>query len=115
MVQFFGGKVKHGEPFIVPIVIESFSDRHIAGVRDFNKRISHGGMPSRFLGIACFAWLPCSDAIPLYQEFVAVEGQSVRGGYILRQQAFVCNGKTTTIAGYQLPVSERRIRLIYLP
>lgn len=93
--------------------MESFSDKHIAAVRDFNKRISEG--PYRFPESPIPQWLPRRDSIPLYQEcFVALEGDWVRGGYILKQQAFVCNEKTTMIAGYQLPISEGLVNRQYV-
>src|SRR5687768_2770079 len=87
--------------------MESYSDKHVPAVRDFNKRIGQKGVSYRLPESPVPQWLPHRDSIPLYQEsFVALEGESVRGGYILKQQAFICNGQTRMIAGYQLPISE---------
>jgi hypothetical protein len=98
----------------VPIVVEPFADKHVPAVRDFNKRISDGRIPYRFPESPVPQWLPRRESIPLYQEcFVALEEDSVRGGYILKHQAFVCNGKTTMIAGYQLPISEGTVNRQY--
>ena len=91
----------------MPIVVELLSDKHVPAVREFNKRISYGRVPYRFPESPVPAWLPRRESVPLYQEsFVALDGDAVRGGYILKQQAFVCNGETIMIACYQLPISE---------
>src|SRR5687767_9428723 len=87
--------------------MEPFSDRHIPAVRDFNKRISEGGIPYRFPESPIPRWLPRRDTIPLYQEsFVAREDNMVRGGYLLKRQPFTCNGELLMTGDYQLPVSE---------
>jgi hypothetical protein len=87
--------------------IEPFTDDHIPAVLEFNKRIAAGGIPYRFPESPVPQWLPRRDSIPIHQEyFVALEGNKVCGAYILKPQAFVCNGEMVTIAGYQLPISE---------
>lgn len=97
------------------IVVERFSDEHIPAVRSFNRRINAGGISYRFPESSVPQWLPRRDSVPLYQEhFVAVDGNAARGGYILKQQAFDCNGKTTMIAGYQLPISEGIVNRQYV-
>lgn len=97
------------------IVVERLSDEHIHAVQSFNRRIIAEGVPYRFPESSVPHWLPQRDSVPLYQEqFVAVDGNTVRGGYILKQQAFDCNGKTTMIAGYQLPLSEGIVNRQYV-
>jgi hypothetical protein len=91
----------------VPIVVKPFTDEHIPAVREFNKRIEAGGVSSRFPESPTPQWLPYRDSSPVYQEyFVALEGETVRGAYILKPQAFSCNDELTMIADYQLPISE---------
>jgi hypothetical protein len=91
----------------VPIVIKPFTDEHIPAVREFNKRIEAGGISLRFPESPIPLWLPYRNSIPVYQEcFVALEGGTVRGAYIVKRQAFSCNGELTMIADYQLPISE---------
>ena len=53
------------------------------------------------------AWLPRSADDRLYQEhFLAVDGDLVRGGYILKHQDFVVAGSVVSIGAFQLPLSE---------
>ena len=89
------------------IVVEPFFDDHVHAVREFNKRAIGRGSSFRFPESPIPHWLPRRDSIPLYQEyFVALEGNTVRGAYIVKQQAFECNGEATMIGNYQLPISE---------
>ncbi len=91
----------------MPIVIEPYSDQHTTAVREFNTRLGCKGVSFRFPESSVSQWLPRRDSIPLYQEyFVALEGNTVRGAYIVKQQAFKCNGEATMIGNYQLPISE---------
>ena len=89
------------------ITIERYTNDHVPAVREFNKRIKAGGSSYRIPESPVSNWLPQRDSIPLYvQYFVALEGNTVRGMYILKPQAFACNGEVTMIAGYHLPISE---------
>ncbi len=93
-------------PF-VSTLITPFTDDHIPAVQEFNRRIAVGGIPYRFPESPVPQWLPRRDSIPVYQEyFVALEGNKVCGAYILKPQAFACNGEMVTMAGFQLPISE---------
>ena len=97
------------------IVVEPLSRKHVPAVRQFNKRIEAGGVGYCFPESSVPQWLPRRESIPLYQEhFVALEeGNTVRGAYILKRQPFACNGEVTTIADYQLPISEGTIDSSY--
>jgi hypothetical protein len=100
----------------VSIVVKPFTDEHIPAVRELNKRIQAGGLSSRFPDSPIPQWLPYRDSSPVYQEyFVALEGETVRGAYILKPQAFFCNGELTMIADYQLPISEGIVDRRYAP
>jgi hypothetical protein len=89
------------------ISIERFSEDHIPAVREFNKRIEAVAGSYRFPESPIPQWLPRRDPIPLYQEFfVALEGNMVRGAYVMKPQAFSFDGKVTMIANFELPISE---------
>ena len=96
------------------IVVEPLSNEHVPAVRGFNERIKAGGISYRFPESSVPQWLPRRDSIPLYQEyFVALEGNKVRGGYILKRQPFACNGEVSMIGDYQLPISEGTVDSSY--
>lgn len=98
----------------MPIVVEPFSDKHLPAVRDFNKRINDGRIPYRFPESPVPQWLPRRGSFPLYQEcFVALEGNLVCGGYMLKHQPFSCSGEVLMIADYQLPISEGTVNSRY--
>jgi len=98
----------------VPIVVEPLSDEHIAAVQGFNCRINAGGIAYRFPESSVPQWLPRRESLPIYQEhFVALEGDAVRGGYILKRQPFACNGEVSVIGDYQLPISEGTVDRSY--
>lgn len=90
-----------------PVVVKAFTNDHSEAVCDFNKRIEACGESWRFPESPIPQWLPRRNLIPIYQEyFVALEGNKVRGAYILKPQEFALNGKVTMIADYRLPISE---------
>jgi hypothetical protein len=98
----------------VPIAVEPFGQEHVPAVREFNRRTQAGGVPFRFPESAVPHWLPRLDSSALYQEhYVALESKTVRGGYILKRQAFACKGEEMVIGNYQLPISEGAIDTTY--
>lgn len=99
------------------IVIKPFTEEFIQPVKEFNLRLSEGGRPSEFQ----FPEVPAlnsasrSDEARIIQEFhLAVEGDQVRGGYILKRQDFSFYGKVLPAAFYQLPVSEGMVNKKYV-
>ncbi|UCF68991.1 MAG: hypothetical protein JSV80_06825 [Acidobacteriota bacterium] len=89
------------------LVIEPYEQRHVPAVRAFNQRVLAGGDPAQFPESPVPRWLPPREGIPVYQQmFVALEGEEVRGAYMLKPQAFAINGRTETLAHLQLPISE---------
>lgn len=96
------------------IEIHPYTSEHESAVSDFNKRLAAGGCPFRFPEKAEPKWLPKSDDDPLYEEyFVAEEEGIVRGGYILKRQRFLINGKTEEVGCVYLPLSEGAVDAKY--
>jgi hypothetical protein len=80
------------------IRIAPFTGEWANAVRDFNHRIA-----------ASRQQLPDNQQptlLPGSEVFLAIEGDCVRGGYILRRQKFFASGRTIDVAHYRLPLSE---------
>jgi hypothetical protein len=89
------------------IEIRGFAPEHVPEVQAFNRRLAQKGIDFQFPEAPESSWLPRRDSIPLFQEhYVAVEGATVRGGYILKPQAFAVRGQVQMITNIQLPLSE---------
>jgi hypothetical protein len=82
---------------ILPYTVE-----RIAGVQAFNARLDAHGVAAdqRFPETPDPGWMPGMEL------FLAVDGDAVRGGYILRRQKFQVNGEMVQAAHYRLPLSE---------
>ncbi len=74
------------------IAIRPFTEEWTGAVCDFNVRIADSG----------FAFPEEASA----DYFVAVEGDKVRGGYIVRRQKFWFRGEARDVWHYRLPLSE---------
>src|SRR6266700_3321492 len=73
----------------------------------FNRRLEAGGCPYRFPDRWESSWLPRKEKEETYEEyFVARDGDTVHGGYILKHQPFWVAGKEELLACLYLPVSE---------
>ena len=91
------------------IEIVPYLPAHEAGVRRFNRRLADGGAdPDMQFPESCHP-----DWMPGMELWVALEGEEVRGGYILRRQAFSCGGEIVTAAHYRLPLSEGIVNRAY--
>ncbi len=92
----------------VTIRIVPFEERHVVAVSEFNNRLKVKDVAFQFPEHPVPKWLPPQPNSDIYQEyFVAVdENSDVRGGYILKHQRFLVNGKVISIGDYQLPLSE---------
>jgi hypothetical protein len=77
------------------ILIAPYTRDLVPAVRQFNQRLA--GSP--------FAEFTFPEE-PVEGAFLAVEGEAMRGGYILHRQRFSFAGEIRSIAHYQLPVSE---------
>lgn len=98
----------------MPIEILPYEPDHAAAVRAFNGRLHAGGVAFTFPESSVPTWLPPASNVNVYQElFLAVEGQAVRGGYILKHQDFVVRGQVISVGAFQLPLSEGTIDRAY--
>lgn len=89
------------------IRILPFTAEYVAAVQAFNQRLARAGKTVFFPCTPVPAAFPRRDSVPLYQEyFLALEGETVRGGYIDKPQAFALHGQELMISHYQLPISE---------
>ena len=89
------------------ITIKPYTQNDIDAVSKFNRHLTASCVSSQFPESNIPKWLPKIDNREIYQEyFLAWEGDSVRGGYILKHQKFSFNGKIISIADYQQPLSE---------
>jgi hypothetical protein len=81
----------------------------IPAVQAFNQRLGASGIPAdqRFPETPAPGWMPGMKL------FLAVEGPSVRGGYMLRRQSFWVGGEMVQAAHYRLPLSEGLIDRAY--
>ena len=87
--------------------IESYQERHIPWVQEFNRRLGGKYGASKFPESNVPSWLPPTKSHRLYQEFfLAVDDETVRGAYILKHQDFFIRGRAISIAAYQFPISE---------
>lgn len=91
------------------IEVRPYTDSWIGAVRAFNERLDRGNAPKefRFPESPVPEWLPPSPGSRLYQAYyLATDGDTVRGGYILKPQEFHAGGETRHVAHYRLPLSE---------
>jgi hypothetical protein len=91
----------------MPTTISTQLPEHAGAVREFNARLAAGGQRYRFPVSPVPEWLPPAPGRRLFQEhFLALDADTVRGGYILKRQDFLLDGETCVIGNYQLPLAE---------
>jgi hypothetical protein len=92
------------------IVIQRYGPEHEPAVQEFNRRLQQSSDDPNlvFSKTAVPRWLPPSGNNSVWNEFfVAVEGQSVRGAYGLKQEMVFIRGKGLhRVACYHHPLSE---------
>ena len=90
------------------VTITPFEPRMSGAVRAFNRRLKASGVPYQFPEASVPAWLPPHPGRRTFQRYyLAVEdGETVRGGYILKWQDFFVGGRTTPVGYVHLPLSE---------
>ena len=83
-------------------------------MRTLNERLKAREAQLTFPQSYLSAWLPPASGKPIYQQrFLALEGDVVRGGYILKTQDFHVRGRVFSISDYQLPISEGLVDSAY--
>jgi hypothetical protein len=98
------------------IAIQPYSAELIPAVRAFNQRLAAGRIAGefRFPESNIPHWLPKLEGRRIYQEYyLAVDGDAVRGGFILKFQDFFVEGKLQPVVYYHLPVSEGIVNKAY--
>jgi len=92
------------------IVIQPYRPEHEAAVNAFNQRLREAGADENtvFYRWAEPRWLPRSAESTIHNEFyVAVDGETVRGGYAIKSQKFLFpDGQVRSIGYYHHPLSE---------
>src|SRR5438132_14193645 len=91
------------------IAIQPYSADLIPAVKAFNQRLVSGGVAPEFHfpenNIPHL--LPKLEGRRIHQEYyLAVDGDCVRGGFILKYQDFFFHGKPQPVVYYHLPISE---------
>ena len=87
--------------------IEPFTKDHEPKVLAFNARIMAGGSHFALPKTPASVWLPKVDGRATYMDiFVAVDGEAVRGGYVIKHQPFALAGEVKNVDNLQLPLSE---------
>jgi hypothetical protein len=98
-------------------VIHNFAAEHLEAVKAFNIRLREAGvLDLQFPESEVPAWLPKIDDREIYHEYyVALEGDMVRGGYIMKYQPFYVGGELLQLCEYRLPLSEALVDKTFAP
>jgi len=91
----------------MPLRFETFVERHLPAVREFNQRMTAGHAASDFLlptGVEA-ARTPAGDPIQ-WTRYVVLDGDAVRGGLLAMEQPGWLNGHTACALNFQSPLSE---------
>jgi hypothetical protein len=98
------------------IAIRPYTEDRIPAVKAFNQRLTAGGIAPEFHFPESNVphWLPKREGRSIYQEYyLALEGDDVRGAFILKFQNFLLGGETLPIVYYHLPISEGIVNKAY--
>ncbi len=94
----------------MPITIQPYRPEHEPAVAQFNKRLRSAGADEDlvFYPGSTPRWLPSTGDNALYNEyFLAVDRDTVRGGYALKRQDFLFpDGTVRNVGYYHHPLSE---------
>jgi hypothetical protein len=90
-----------------------YQDSHINAVKEFNRRFQEGGSHYRFPESPLPRYSKAESTMVYQQYFLAVSGNDVHGGYILKHQGFIIKGEEKQIASFELPISEGIINRKY--
>ncbi len=98
------------------ITVQPYTEDMVPAVCAFNRVLEAGTVPSRFRfpESSVPAWLPHVGNRHIYQQYyLAVEGDAVRGGFILKYQDFSIGAQIRRIAYYHLPLSQGIVNRAY--
>lgn len=100
----------------MPIAVHPYTEDRIPAVNAFNQRLAAGRIAPEFFFPESNIpyWLPKVHGRRIYQEYyLAVDGDFVRGGFILKYQEFSLAGAQQPLVHYRLPVSEGIVNKAY--
>lgn len=98
------------------IRIVPYAAEHVSEVKDFNRRLQAGGAPADYTFSETHVprWLPAAPGAPVYNEFfLALDGETVRGAYVLKHQQFSFRGEVRPVVFYHHPFSEGIVNRSY--
>ena len=94
--------------------VEPFTDVRIPALRAFNQRLASGGAGWRFPEDPRPEWLNWAPRSEVFQElFLLLEGETVRGGYVLKHQPVSLRGDVRRMGNLYMPLSEGTINRAY--
>jgi hypothetical protein len=98
---------------LMPLRFEVYETRHVPAALNFNERMISGGVdPRLLLSRQPFEFNPL---LPLSTESrVVVDGDRIRGGYLLQWRDFWIDGESRRLCAYQTPISEGIIDRKYM-
>ena len=101
----------------VPIAIVPHASEHSHAVEAFNQRMHDGGSKWGFYTSPVPDWLPYREGAPTWREYhLAIEdGDAVRGGFALKPQKWLINGKEEWVTDWQGPFTEAAINPRFSP
>jgi hypothetical protein len=88
----------------VPIQFLPFSEDNVDAARAFNRRIERAGQAPFLLPEKLEP--PAKSGAIRMQQYLAMDGGEVRGGYLLVEYPAVLSGEQVTVANIQSPISE---------
>lgn len=96
------------------LTVEPFTPRRLPAVRAFNQRLAAGGAGWRFPEQPRPDWLPPELGSEVYQELLLLlEGEAVRGAYVLKHQGVAMRGEIRRVGNLYMPLSEGTINRAY--
>lgn len=97
-----------------PLRIEPYTEDRVPALRAFNRRLAGGGARWRFPEDPRPDWLHWTPRSEVFQElFLLLEGEAVRGGYVLKHQPVSLKGKIRQTGNLYMPLSEGTINRAY--
>jgi hypothetical protein len=94
--------------------VEPYTDYRVPALRAFNSRLASGGAAWRFPEDPRPDWLRWTPQTQVFQElFLLLEGETVRGGYVLKHQPVSLNGEIRQMGNLYMPLSEGTINRAY--
>jgi len=89
-----------------PLTMALLGAEHLDSIRAFNRRISEGGWGEYQLPSTTRLFDESSGTPVVWEGWLVLEGETVRGGYLLKRQDFSYFGDLRPTGSYQISVSE---------